>query len=239
MRSAAFVHAIILSACITLSLNAEEIAGEKLDIRVEKTEAADKNAGAHPYSIDIRDRPVPDLKEKKPEKNDLRNTEKRPSKKKNKKPLKKTVSKRKTGENKTGKNAKGIQEKSALQEGSVSDLSIGEFIEGAYTVKQYGRITSDTGRASGDTTAPYRYIFRRDGTGTVDMNDPAVPDMKFRWHIEGNALILEELDIRGFVTKRLRFMFLKKAANIVFEKSDVQYGDPSAKRWQIIKSGTE
>ena len=41
------------------------------------------------------------------------------------------------------------------------------------------------------------------------MDDSTLADMKFRWHVEGNALILEELDARGYVAKKLRFMFLK------------------------------
>lgn len=120
---------------------------------------------------------------------------------------------------------------------TVSDVTFGEIIEGTYLVKEYGRVTSDTRRSADDTTAPFRYIFMRDGTGTVDMDDPAVADMKFRWHVDGNALILEELDARGYVTRKLRFMFLQTAGTVFFEKSDVQYGDVSGKRLEIIRAG--
>jgi len=119
----------------------------------------------------------------------------------------------------------------------VTDVSFGELIEGTYIVKEYGRATFDTRRSADDTTAPFRYIFMRDGTGTVDMDDSTLTDMMFRWHVEGNALILEELDARGYVAKKLRFMFLQTAGTILFEKSDVQYGDVSAKRWEIIRTG--
>jgi hypothetical protein len=86
-------------------------------------------------------------------------------------------------------------------------------------------------------TVSYKYIFMRDGTGIVDMDDPAGSDMRFRWHVEGNVLILEELDARGYVSKKLRFMFLQTAGTVLFEKSDVQYGDVNAARWEIIRSG--
>lgn len=120
---------------------------------------------------------------------------------------------------------------------TVPDISFGELIEGAYTVKQYGRATADTRPSADDTTAPFRYIFMRDGTGKVDMDDPSAADMKFKWHVEGNALILEELDARGFVSNRLRFMFLQTAGTVIFEKSDVQYGDVTGRRLEITRSG--
>lgn len=120
---------------------------------------------------------------------------------------------------------------------TVTDATFGELIEGTYTVKEYGRVTPGSRRSADDMTVPFKYIFMRDGTGIVDMDDPAVIDMKFRWHVEGNALILEELDARGYVSKKLRFMFLKTAGTVLFEKSDVQYGDVKASRWEIIRSG--
>ena len=120
---------------------------------------------------------------------------------------------------------------------TVTDVTFGELIEGTYIVREYGRVTFDRRRSSDDTTAPFKYIFMRDGTGTVDMDDSAASDIKFRWHVEGSALILEELDARGYVAKKLRFMFLQTAGTVLFEKSDVQYGDVSAKRWEIIRAG--
>lgn len=119
---------------------------------------------------------------------------------------------------------------------AVPDASFGELIEGTYTVKEYGRVTADTRRSADDTTAPFRYVFTRDGTGTVDMDDPALADMKFRWHVEGNALILEELDARGFIVNRLRFMFLQAGGTVIFEKSDVKYGDVTGRRLEITRS---
>lgn len=119
---------------------------------------------------------------------------------------------------------------------TVADITFGELIEGTYSVKEYGRVQPGTRRSADDTTAPFKYVFFRDGTGTIDMDDSTLTDRKLRWHVEGSALILEELDASGYVSKRLRFMFLQTAGTVIFEKSDVQYGDVNAARWEIIKS---
>ena len=47
---------------------------------------------------------------------------------------------------------------------TVADVTFGELIEGTYIVKQYGRVTPDTRRSADDTTAPFKYVFIRDGT---------------------------------------------------------------------------
>jgi hypothetical protein len=69
------------------------------------------------------------------------------------------------------------------------------------------------------------------------MDDPSLTDLKLRWHVEGNALIVEELDSRGYLSLRLRFLFLQTEGTVIFEKSDVQYGDVNATRREIVKLG--
>ncbi len=118
----------------------------------------------------------------------------------------------------------------------IPDVTFGELVEGTYNVKEYGKKTPDSKKSADDTTVDYRYIFRRDGTGTVDMLDPAARDMEFRWKVDGSAVIVEELDDRGYVARRLRFMYLKSGGGIVFEKSDVQDGDVSGRRWEIRRA---
>lgn len=120
---------------------------------------------------------------------------------------------------------------------TVGDVTFGELIEGTYIVREYGRVTSDTRRSADDTTAPFRYKLFRDGSGTVDMDDPVLADLKLRWHVEGNAVIVEELDSRGYVTLKFRFLFLQTEGTVIFEKSDVQYGDINACRREIVRSG--
>jgi len=117
-----------------------------------------------------------------------------------------------------------------------AEQNIADLIQGSYSVRIYGKKMRRPAGASGDEGPGYSFVFKSDGTGTVVMDDPAKKGRPFRWRYEGNAVILEVLDSRGYAVNTLRFPVIISRDSVIFEKSDVRYGDVNATRWEIRKS---